>query len=485
MTVKDVWRPVTAVAPAAVWGVVAARWTPRGPLTITEALCSVGISAVVGLAAGWWSRSRWLMLAAPAAFVVALELARMGVRGPSVDAPHLSTFGMIALVTGRGVHGVLSVLPLVLGAAYGAGLTRRGGRASRVRRAGTGVLTAALAAATVAVAIPARTDPAGPGGVAELTTVDVGAYRLGMMIRGVDTAAPVLLFIPGAPGGSEIGSMRRYLTALEQRFVVATLDRRGGGSSYPALDRRGGGPALDPTTTVTLDSAVADTLAVTDHLRDRFHQQKIYLLGHSGGSIIGVLAVQRHPEKYHAYIGTGHAVDLVTSDRMFYDDILAWARATGLDDLARQLTDRGPPPYRDLYSYEPIMTYAPKAYDYDHSPNAKGAADFSIDVPEYTLLEKIHTLNAILDTWSALYPAMQHVDLRRDVPRLDVPVYFVQGGHEMRGLAEPFDQWYELLQAPRKHRDVFETAGHRAMFEQPDRFVATMNRVLADSGGTG
>lgn len=458
------------VAAATAWGIVAARWMPRGPLTNAQALWSVGISVAVGLAAGWWSRSRWAMLAAPAAFVVALELTRIGVRGPSVDAPHLSPFGMVALLAGRGVHGVLSVLPLGLGAVYGAGLTRRGRSGSRIRRAGTALLTASLVAATVAVSVPARTAPI-PGGVAELALVDVGPYRLGMMIRGVDIEAPVLLFIPGAPGGTEIGSisMRQHLAALEQRFVVVTLDRRGGGFFYPALD---------PTGTVTLDGAVGDTLAVTDYLRDRFHQDKIYLLGHSGGSIISVLAVQRHPEKYRAYIGTGQAVDLAASDRLFYEDILAWAGETGRDSLARRLTGQGPPPYADVYRYEPIMTYAPRVYDYDHGPNAKGATGFGLDVPEYTLLQKIHLMNAVLDTWSALYPGMQHVDLRRDAPQLEVPVYFVQGGHEMRGLATVFDQWYERLRAPRKHLDVFETAGHRAMFEQPDRFVAVMDRVL-------
>ncbi|MGC5020776.1 alpha/beta fold hydrolase [Micromonospora sp. DT47] len=489
MTVKDLWRPAVVVVAAAVWGVVAARWTPRGPLTNAEALWSIGISAVVGLAAGWSSRSRWSMLTAPAAFVLALEVTRMGVRGPSVDAPHLSPFGIIALVTGRGVHGALSVLPLVLGTAYGAGLSRRTRRApvpggpgagpgtgqrrrwpSVVRRAGTGVLTAALAAVTVAVAIPARTAPLGPRGVAELAKIDVGGYRLGMMIRGVDAAAPVLLFVPGSPGGTEIGTVRRYLGALERRFVVATLDRRGGGSSYPALG---------PTTTVTLDSEVADTLAVTDYLRHRFRQEKIYLLGHSGGSIISVLAVQRQPEKYRAYIGTGQAVDLVTTDRIAYHDILAWAGSTGRNGLARQLLDQGPPPYRTVYRYEPIMMYAPQAYDYDHTPNARGATGFNLDMAEYTVLQRVHTMNAILDTWSALYPDMQHIDLRRDVPRLAVPVYFVQGGYEMRGLAEPFRDWYQQLDAPLKHQYVFETAGHRAMFEQPDRFAAVMDRVLA------
>jgi pimeloyl-ACP methyl ester carboxylesterase len=482
------WRWIVVVLTALVWGLACGWWIPRGPLTNGQALWSVGLSLVVGGLAGWVSRSRWSMLLAPAVFVVALELARWGTRGPSVGGLHLSAFGVVAAVSGRGVHGVLSVLPMVVGAAYGAGVARRGrptGAGSRamryVRRAGTAILAAVVLLVAVAVAVPARTDPIlGPDGkplahsVAELTRVDVGGRRLGMMIRGDDTSAPVLLFLPGAPGGSEIGAVRRHLTALEHHFVVVTLDRRGGGKSYPALD---------PTSTVTLDGAVSDTTAVTNYLRHRFRQEKIYLLGHSGGSLVSVLAVQRHPELYRAYIGTGQAVNLPTTDRIFYDDILSWARTTKNAALEKKLTDRGPPPYPDFYSYEPIVTHEESVYAYDRSRNAEGAGQVTenLNVPEYTLLEKLHTLNAIMDTWSVLYPYMQGVDLRIDVRRLRVPVYFVQGAHEMRGLAVPFAQWYELLQAPTKRLTVLETSGHRAMFEQPDRFTDVMRQVLAET----
>jgi len=454
---------------AVAWGILVGWWTPRGPLTNAQALWSVALSVAVGVLAGRASRSRWSMLIAPAAFVVALELTRLSAVGPSVDRVHLSAFGLLALVTGRGVHGFLSVLPMVVGAAYGVGIGRR---------VVTSLLAAVLLVGAVAVAIPARTAPIpGPRSIAELTSVDVGGHRLGLMIRGVDTSAPVLLFLPGAPGGSEFGAMRRHLAGLEQHFVVVTLDRRGAGSSYPALD---------PTSTVTLDGAVDDTVGVTDYLRRRFRQDKIYLLGHSGGSIVAVLAVQRRPELYRAYIGTGQAVDLAASDRIFYDDTLAWARANGRDSATRDLTAHGPPPYRDVYAYEPIMLYQNTVYDYDHSGNDEGAGGFAenLNVPEYTLLQKVHTMNAILDTWSALYPRMQGVDLRVDVPRLEVPVYFVQGAHEMRGLAVLFAQWYPLLGAPAKHLTVLGTGGHRAIFEQPEKFVEVMIRVLAETGGS-
>jgi pimeloyl-ACP methyl ester carboxylesterase len=89
----------------------------------------------------------------------------------------------------------------------------------------------------------------------------------------------------------------------------------------------------------------------------------------------------------------------------------------------------------------------------------------------------------VLDTWSALYPRMQEVDLRTDVPRLEVPVYFVQGAHEMRGLAVLFTGWYEALRAPAKQLTVVPSGGHRAFLEQPQRFAEVMDRVLTQTGG--
>ncbi|MFI1988687.1 alpha/beta fold hydrolase [Actinoplanes sp. NPDC020271] len=447
-------RPAVLLA-AAAWGAVTAVLTPRGPLTNAQALWSIAISAGLGFGAGRLLRSRWSVRITPLAYVVSLELCRLSVSGPSVDPPHPSLFGAFALVAGRGVHGLLSVLPMALAAAYGCGFRRRRGRIL------AGVWTALLALITVAVAIPARTPPI-PGGVAELTHVDVNGHHLGLMIRGRDPAEPVLLFVPGAPGGSETGAMRAHLAGLESHFIVATLDRRGGGASYAVLD---------PVSTMTPAANVADVLAVTDHLRARFHRDRIVLLAHSGGSLLGALAVHQHPEKFSAYVGTGQAVDVEASDQIFYDDILAWARRTGKTSVADRLEEQGRPPYPNFWSYETFLLYENEAY-------AQRAAPLGIAGPEYTLLQKVHTLNAIMDTWDALYPREQAIDLRRDAPELKVPAYFIQGEAEMRGLSVLFTAWFAGLRAPAKQL-VTIPGGHRAMFEEPDRFVAALTGLLS------
>ena len=476
-----------AVAVSVMWGLAAGWWMPRGPVTSAETLITMLTALFVGLLGGWVMRSRWAMLVSPAAFIVAFELARVATDGPTVDGFHFSTYGVLALVVGRGFHGLVGVLPMVLGAAIAAGAVRRtsgvrsltwGGYA---RRAATVVVGVCVVGLAVLAARPVSTAPivgadgqSVPAGVAELTTVDVGDHELGLMLRGANADNPVLLFLAGGPGGSERGAMRNHLEALEQSFVVATWDQRGAGTSYGALD---------PASTLTLDSYVADTLEVTNYLRDRFEEEKIYLLGQSWGSTLGVLAVQEAPEFYEAFVGTGQMVSQLETDRIIYEDTLDWATLNGDSQLAKQLDEIGPPPYERMLDYETALSYEHEVYPYDHTGNSEGEGGFSENflVPEYSFTDQVHLLAAFMDTFSVLYPQLQDIDFRQTATDLDVPVYFVQGANEADGRSEPFDEWYRMLDAPSKDLVVLDTSGHRPLFEQPEEFAWYMDHtVLAE-----
>jgi pimeloyl-ACP methyl ester carboxylesterase len=484
-----VWRDrrlgfAIGIGSAGLWGIVAGWWTPRSPLTTSTALWSMAISVAIGIIAGLVMRSRLAMLSTPLAFAVLFELSRLGSDGPTVDAPAFSTYGILALAVGRGFHGLVSLLPMLLGAAIGAGFARSlRGRVDqpagperrpigRYMRRGVAVLTGVgLLALAAGLARPARTDAIiGPdggqleGSVAELITLDVNGSDQTLMIRGYDVDNPVLLFLAGGPGGSELGAMRRHLPELEQHVTVATWDQRGTGHSYPSLD---------PTSTLTLDSIVDDTLGVTDYLRNRFGQDTIYLAGQSWGSTLGVLAAQRAPEKYTAFIGVGQMVSQLATDRIFYDDTLAWARANDHGGLVDELVDIGPPPYTQMLDYETALSYEHQVYPYDHTGNAEGEGGFSENflVEEYALIDQVHLLGAFMDTFSVVYPQLQDIDFRETATEFDIPMYFVQGAHEADGRAEVFDDWYPTVDAPVKDLVVLDTSGHRPLFEQPDEFV--------------
>lgn len=482
-----------ATVVAGVMGLLMAWWTPRGPITTVEALVTIAVGLIVGAAAGVLMRSRWAMLLAPVMFVITFELARWSVTGPLVDGiTPTSTYGVLAFVLGRGLNALLVLFPMVLGATLGAAWARRRRAADRhagvgqwIRRAVTAVAAVALVALVAGIARPAVTDPilgadGEPlaGSVAELTRVEIGDHDLAMMIRGDDTDAPILLYLAGGPGGTDIGALRRNGERLEQAFVVATYDQRGSGKSYDALD---------PRATLTLDQAVSNTIDVTEYLLDRFDQDKVFLVGNSWGSLLGVLAVAQRPELFHAYVGAGQMVDLEATDRIYYDDTRAWADRTDNIGLAQQLQENGPPPYADPLDYEPTLSYEHEVYPYDDSGLAEGAAGFSENLfyEEYTLLEQLHNLAAFLDVFTALYPQLQAIDLRAQVRELDVPVYLVQGQYETRGRAEPAAEWFELLRAPHKQLIVFENSGHRSLFQEPDRFFDVMTGIVLAEAAEG
>ena len=493
---QPLWsRPLVALGAAAAfgatWGLVAGSWMPRGPLTTGEALSSIVVSLLIGTAAGLAAKSRWAMLVAPAVFAVVFEIVRLDLDGPTVDRPHLSMYGLMALVLGRGLHGLLSLVPMAFGAALGAGAARAvnasmsdapivRGRGVIVRRVLAGVVAVSLLAFSIALLRPASTssirDGDGdviPGSVAELTRIDVNGHDLGLMIRGHSVDNPVLLFLAGGPGGSEYGAMRRHLPELEEHFTVVTWDQRGSGTSYSELD---------PVDTITLDGFVDDTIVVTEYLLDRFDADQVYLLGQSWGTTLGVLAVQERPSLYRAFVGTGQMVSQLETDRIFYDDTLAWAEATGRDGLANDLRSIGPPPYDDMLDYETALSHEQDVYAYDHSQNSEGQGQMSENllVSEYTLLDQLHVLPAFLDSFSALYPQLQDIDFRESATQFEVPMFFAQGAHEADGRADVFDDWYPMIDAPIVDRVELATSGHRPLWEQPDEFVDYMtDTVLA------
>src|SRR6476660_7474149 len=176
-------------------------------------------------------------------------------------------------------------------------------------------------------------------------------------------------------------------------------------------------------------------------------------------------------------------VDPRETDRIFYQDTLAWAHRTGSTALATKLTASGPPPYADMLDYEPALTNDGQVYPYDHSHNSEGAGGFSenLFVKEYTLPEQLHAFAGFFDTFTVMYPQLQGIDFRTDATHLTVPVYLIEGRFEAPGRLGPAKQWFNLLDAPAKQLITFDTSGHRPLFEQPDLFAAQLHTVLAET----
>ncbi|HSO05250.1 MAG TPA: alpha/beta hydrolase [Candidatus Limnocylindrales bacterium] len=491
-------RTAGALLSAAAAGLALALMMPRGPMTSAQSLTALTLGLAVGVLAGWLMASRWAALLAPATFGAAFEIGRIGAVGPTVDAIRLDgLYGILALIVGRGFDVLVVGLPMVVAAFWGAALARRqhrdesaesgdgqpasaGGSAFWRAARGTSLVLATVVVVVLGAALarPASTDPildanGAPltGSIAELTTVPIGGHAQRIMLRGNDVEAPVLLFLEGGPGGTALGSMHYAGKPLEEHFTVATWDQRGTGKSASALE---------PLDTLTVAQAVSDTIEVTEYLRDRFDEERIYLLGSSWGTTLGTLVVQARPDLFHAYIGSGQMVDQQETDTLMYAESVDYAQRVGDTGFAEQLRAIGPPPYTDMLAYPVAIASNPEWHDFTHGPDhdARSTYPANLLVEEYTLTEKVRSAAALIDTFALMYPQLQDVDFRRDVPRLDVPVFIVEGAHEAPGRAVLARQWFELLSAPSKHLVTFESSGHTPHLHEPGRFAAYLADVV-------
>ncbi len=302
-----------------------------------------------------------------------------------------------------------------------------------------------------------------PNSISEKVYVDINGTRQGMIIRGRDLDQPVLLYVHG--GMPDTFLNQRYPNDLEEVFTVVWWDQRGAGLSYsPDLLRE----------TLTSEQMVADTLAVTNYLRQRFHKDKIYLMGHSGGTFIAIQAAAKSPELYHAYIGMAQMSDQLKSEQLAYDYMLQEFKKNGNTSMVRKLeaapvTANGVPA-----GYLALRDVAMHSLGIGtmHSMRSVERDLFleSFKYRGYTLKEKVNFWRAKFSSGvSSLWQENITTDLSRTVPALDIPVYFLEGIYDYTCSYPEAKAYFEKLDAPVKGFYTFDHSAHSPLFEEPDK----------------
>src|SRR5215469_16680889 len=72
------------------------------------------------------------------------------------------------------------------------------------------------------------------GSIAFLERANLGGAQQSILIRGVDSKNPLLLFLHGGPGMPTMYLAHDFQRELERDFTVVQWDRRGAGKSFDA-----------------------------------------------------------------------------------------------------------------------------------------------------------------------------------------------------------------------------------------------------------
>ncbi len=182
-----------------------------------------------------------------------------------------------------------------------------------------------------------------PKGIDEAQFVKIGGIEQWITIRGWDRDNPVLLFLHGGPGDVTNPWTFALFAPWEKHFTVVQWDQRGAGRTL-----RKTGPTVAPT--ITVDRMVEDGIELSEYLRKHLGKDKIIMVGHSFGSVIGILMARAKPDLFYAYVGTGQVADETRNYFVAYDELLKKARAVGNQQAFDELSRVGPPPYASAES---------------------------------------------------------------------------------------------------------------------------------------
>jgi pimeloyl-ACP methyl ester carboxylesterase len=300
------------------------------------------------------------------------------------------------------------------------------------------------------------------GSISEKIRVPINGLDQGMFIVGKDVTNPVLLYLHG--GLPETFLTKRYPTGLEDDFTVVWWEQRGSGLSYR--------PDIPPET-MTAEQFISDTLEVTDYLRKRFGQDKIYLMGHSGGSFIGIQAAARAPERYHAYVGVAQVSHQLESERLAYEYMLQQFRERGDGKMVRRLeaapvTMAGGTPRAYLALRDAGMHSLGIGTTHEMRSVLDGVFLPSWLCRDYTLGEKINLWRGKFRSGvSSLWGEMIATDLSVRTPEVGIPVYFFEGAYDYTCSTTEAKAYFEALKAPVKGFYTFEQSAHSPLFEEP------------------
>ena len=316
---------------------------------------------------------------------------------------------------------------------------------------------------------PRQVDPPAPG-IARTETIIVDGLPEHLLIRGNDPVHnPVLLFLHGGPGFPD-APFRQVYSSLERDFTVVYWDQRGAGYSYFKNI---------PLETMRVEQFVRETLIVAHHLCGELRQPKLYLLGHSWGTLPAILAAAREPQLFQAYIAVSQLVDVDESERRLADRALRYAQEKHAVAQARQLRALGPPPYLKMSDQdraaELITSLFPQV---THQATDSRLALMALESRYYPLPEILRANRSYQFSRDLLDPQLHGYDLRRLVPRIDVPIYFFVGEQDSTFGVSIQQEYYRRLIAPHgKHFMIFDESTHWPHLEQPGAFVSAMRQV--------
>jgi pimeloyl-ACP methyl ester carboxylesterase len=304
--------------------------------------------------------------------------------------------------------------------------------------------------------------------ISELTVVELGGMEQYILLRGGDPSNPVLLWLHGGPGGAQMPLTHALDSDLEQKFVVAHWDQRGAGkSNHSGFDEK----------TMTFDQFLSDAHELVQYLKQRFHQDKIFLLGHSWGTQLGIELSKNYPEDFHAFISVSQVVNHERATEIAHQWLQETIKPDENPDDFRLLNEIDIPASKHA-KFRKLNRLTDK-YGGSFDVSLTRLARIAARAPEYNLRDYKRLLNGMNRGGGPMHRdgIMGGFNYMEEIPAIDTPVYFLIGKKDYNTPYKLVKEYFNLLEAPQKDLILFEQSAHTPFLAEPEKFSSTIINI--------
>ncbi len=284
-------------------------------------------------------------------------------------------------------------------------------------------------------------------------------------IHGKSTKNPVLLFIHGGPAWPATPMIRSRNQNLFEDITVVCWDQRNCGKSKS-----------DTLVPLNIDLYISDAHELTQFLKSRFHTDKIYIAGHSWGSVIGLNLARKYPEDYAAYIGMGQVINLKKGDQIARDRMCQLAKEAGDEGTVKAEeaipfdSEKGyTGGWNDMIKHRILMV---KYRINDHDTIYENQA-----IAKYDDYKALDWVGPVFRDGNKLFSALMGTDFTR-VTEFKIPMYIMAGRYDYNTANPLVAEWFKTISAPKKEFFWFENSGHSPQWEEPERFGEAVRKIV-------
>lgn len=308
-----------------------------------------------------------------------------------------------------------------------------------------------------------------PNGIEELKKIKLGGVDHWISIRGIDKDNPVMLFLHGGPGSPMMPLTWAYQRPWEDFYTVVHYDQRGAGKNYLNNDRE---QALEK---LNFSQLVEDASEIVDYLRDYLNKEKVFVMGYSYGSSIGLALSKKRPEAIYAYGGIGQSAN--RQEGYLAKRLMEMAVERGdqeaIDDLNALKAIKGIPDKRKEYA----LGLRKWAREYDGGWYGKPDLDLFFNLPDWAPEYSQEDVDVLLKaTSNTTRTLLNENEPEGPLPlNYEVPIIFFQGIHDLHTPYETAKLFLEEIKAPYKQLISFKYSSHFIMFEEPGKLLQAIN----------